>query len=439
MSVKTSKQPSSAPAPLTASTDTQTGSTDTQTGGLSGATDWQRHLSEKERLEAEEAEENARREEAEADAAEEAAAKELAEYEAAHREMEREQREYEEAQRVAEKERREAVEARKRMEERKALFQIAQCILSSHAARDVANRAMQVSFPRPLPLFLLPCKKIYAHLPLLHQIVPDDHPTLAEAIEQAHSEWKEGATGGARILVRAGRHSCHKDDPEGEVQVGDEGMSLEILGEEGACLCGTLILSRGGGRLEGLRLESSAGPALWLSSGKWAVDRCRVLALRSYSPAVLCAGNSVLHLTGCQLGGENPHQHPQVGGSGGGSGRDVARHAIGVQGRSSTTLRECQLRQCGTSLVSMQHQALITLYNCSLSHAPAALQYRAQGEDARANAVRLTLHKSKVDCPRVWFDECRPARVDDRENAIVFFTSSAQGKLVPDLSLSSYT
>jgi hypothetical protein len=44
-----------------------------------GSTDWQRHLSEKERLEAEEAEENARREQAEADAAEEAVAKELAE------------------------------------------------------------------------------------------------------------------------------------------------------------------------------------------------------------------------------------------------------------------------------------------------------------------------------------------------------------------------
>ncbi len=98
----------------------------------------------------------------------------------------------------------------------------------------------------------------------------------------------------------------------------------------------------------------------------------------------------------------------------------------------------------------MQHQALLSLYNCSLSHAPAALQYRPQGEDERekalalsederAKAVRLTLHKSKVDCPRVWFDGCRPALMDDRENAIVFFTSSAQGKPVPDLSLSSYT
>jgi hypothetical protein len=137
-----------------------------------GSTDWQRHLSEKERLEAEEAEENARREQAEADAAEEAAAKELAEYEAAHGEMEREQREYEEAQRVAQRERREAVEARKRMEERKALFEIAECILSSHAARDVANRAMQVSLPRPLPLFLLPCQKIYAQLPSCTRLCP---------------------------------------------------------------------------------------------------------------------------------------------------------------------------------------------------------------------------------------------------------------------------
>ena len=46
---------------------------------------------------------------------------------------------------------------------------IRQCIISSHAARDVANRAMQ--------------------------IVPDDHPSLEEALDQAHSEWREGATG----------------------------------------------------------------------------------------------------------------------------------------------------------------------------------------------------------------------------------------------------
>ena len=72
------------------------------------------------------------------------AAKERAEYEDARREMEREREEYLEAQRVAEKERREAVEARKRMEERKALHLIAECILSSHSARDVANRAIQV-------------------------------------------------------------------------------------------------------------------------------------------------------------------------------------------------------------------------------------------------------------------------------------------------------
>ena len=46
---------------------------------------------------------------------------------------------------------------------------VRQCIISSHAARDVANRAMQ--------------------------IVPDDHPSLEEALEQALSEWREGATG----------------------------------------------------------------------------------------------------------------------------------------------------------------------------------------------------------------------------------------------------
>jgi len=380
---------------------------------ITSCTHSQRHFSEKERREAEEAEENARRERAEADAAIAAAAKEQAEYEEAQREMEREKREYEEARRIAEKERAEAVEARKRMEERKALFSIAECILSSHAARDVANRAMQ--------------------------IVPDDHPTLQEAVEQAHSEWKEGASGGARILVRGGRHSCHKEDQDGEVEIGAEGMALEILGEEGACLSGTLILGKGGGKIEGLRFESSAGPALWVSSGKWTVERCRILALRSYATAVFCAGTGVLNMSGCQLGGENPHQRGHGGSARGGGGRDVARHAIGIQGRSSATLNHCELRQCGTSLVSMQHHALLSLHHCSLSHAPAALQYRVQGGDERANQVRLTLHTSAVDCTRVWFDDARPTHVDDRENAVVFFTSSAQGKLVPDFSLCSYT
>jgi hypothetical protein len=269
---------------------------------------------EKERLEAEAAEEDARRERAEADAAMAVAAKERAEYEEAKREMEREKAEYEEAQRVAEKERREAIEARKRMEERKALFQIAECILSSHAARDVANRAIQ--------------------------IVPDDHASLEEAVEQARSEWKEGATGGARILIRRGRHPvCHDDEDGGELEIGSEGMPLEIMGQEGACLHGTVLFGRGGGTMEGVRIESGDGPALWVSAGKWSVSKCVLVAHRSYSTALLCSSSGVIELASCRVGGGGPLEASMDGGG-------VARHAVAVQGRAKATLRYCQLQVC---------------------------------------------------------------------------------------------
>ena len=361
---------------------------------------------EKERQEAEEAEDRARKERAEANEAMAIAAKERAEYEAAKREMEREKAEYEEAQRVAQKERREAVVARQRMEERKALHSVAECILASHAARDVANRAIQ--------------------------IVPDDHATLEEAIEQAHSEWREGATGGARILVRRGRHALCIDDDEGELEVGGEGMRLEIIGEEGACVRGTLVLERGGGTIEGVHVESATGSCVWLSDGAWKLSKCALVAKRCYSTALLASGAGSIELRACQLGGSGVMDAAQTDAG----GSSVARHAVCAQGRARVRVESCELRHCDVSAVCLQHHSQVAMHSCRITLSAAALQYRV---NAREDSVRLTLHDSLVDCSRVWHDDARPFAVEDCRNTIVFFTSSAQGRRVEDFSLCTYT
>ena len=206
-------------------------------------------------------------------------------------------------------------------------------------------------------------------------------------------------------------------------------MALEIIGQEGACLRGTVVLGRGGGSIEGVRIESTAGPAMWLAAGKWSVNGCVLLAQRSYSTALLCAGAGEIELAACRIGGGGPTEATTWG-----SG--VARHAVGAQGRCKATLRQCQLQHCGTSAVALQHHAVLALHTCTLSQATAAVQYRVNGKEDRAT---LTLHDSNIDCMRVWDGDDRPFAVEDRRNTIVFFTSSAQGALVDDFSLCTYT
>ncbi len=91
-------------------------------------------------------------------------------------------------------------------------------------------------------------------------------------------------TGGARILIRNGRHPVRRGDEDGgEIELGCQGMALEITGQEGACLYGTCVLGRGGGCIEGVKIESSQGPTVWASAGTWSLRGCELARMLTYS------------------------------------------------------------------------------------------------------------------------------------------------------------
>lgn len=222
---------------------------------------------------------------------------------------------------------------------------------------------------------------------------------------------------------------CSGDD-DGELEIGGEGMPLEITGELGACVRGTLVLERGGGTIQGLRVESATGSCVWLSAGTWSLSSCVLVAQRCYSTALLCSGAGSIALRGCRLGGCGALDTAGTGGS------LVARHAVSAQGRARATLEHCDLEHCDASAVCLQHQSQVALHQCRITLSGAALQYRV---NANSDSVRLTLHDSLVDCARVWLDASRPRAVEDKRNTIVFFTSAAEGRRVEDFSLCTYT
>ena len=94
------------------------------------------------------------------------------------------------------------------------------------------------------------------------------------------------------------------------------------------------------------------------------------------------------------------------------------------------------LEQCAASAVALLHRASVSVESCKLALAPAALQYRVSAAEETA---RLTIRDSLIDCPRVWDGDERPLAVEDCRNRVVFFSSSAEGKLVEDYSLCTYT
>ena len=77
----------------------------------------------------------------------------------------------------------------------------------------------------------------------------------------------------------------------------------EIMGEQGACLHGSLVLGRGGGTIQGVRIESLAGPAVWVAGGAWDLNACQLLVHGSCQTALLCAGWSQVLVRSCRLGG----------------------------------------------------------------------------------------------------------------------------------------
>ena len=74
------------------------------------------------------------------------------------------------------------------------------------------------------------------------------------------------------------------------------------MGEQGACLHGSLVLGRGGGTIQGVRIESLAGPAVWVAGGAWDLNACQLLVHGSCQTALLCAGWSQVLVRSCRLG-----------------------------------------------------------------------------------------------------------------------------------------
>ena len=84
---------------------------------------------------------------------------------------------------------------------------------------------------------------------------------------------------------------------------GPHPCTSEIVGEQGACLHGSLVLGRGGGRIQGVRIEGLAGPAVWVAGGTWDLNACQLLVHRSSQTALLCSSSSQVLVRSCRLGG----------------------------------------------------------------------------------------------------------------------------------------
>mmetsp|Transcript_40234 Transcript_40234/g.62823 ORF Transcript_40234/g.62823 Transcript_40234/m.62823 type:complete len:571 (+) Transcript_40234:226-1938(+) len=343
-------------------------------------------IAEKERLEAEEAERIAEKERREAEEAIAAADKERREYEEAMVRMQKEKEEFEEAQRVAEKERAEAEEAKKKAEERHDLLMISESITHSAAARDIVKRTIQ--------------------------IIPDDHPTLRKAVEAVGLRQNVGGPR-ARIKVKAGRHPVSEEEDEedgGELEIS---YPIDILGDEGAALFGSLILEEGGtGVVDNLQIENDVGTAVWALGGNWRITNCSILCGMSSRQSLLCAGTSTVNVSECTLGGESPSR--------------PARSGVALQARATVNMSLCQISHCSLSAASLQHESQLILHGVEFRDSPAAFA------SLSAEECNLGVHNSILRCEKVWASGERPGVIDDTSNKVQFYTSTPQGSVVPD-------
>jgi hypothetical protein len=372
-----------------------------------------RLVAQKERREAEEHAALVAQRRAEAEAAAARAAVERLEYEAALAAMEKEKKEYEEAQRVAEKERREAVQAQRRRDEQSALHSCSVSIAQSCVARTAMKLAIQV--------------------------VPDDHPSLEDALAAVRSAAVHSREP-ARIWIRAGRHPVARpfrlrgygladenrnDDEEGV----DVDAPVDILGEEGAVLTGSVGLAHGGGGiLRDVAIESSAAPAVWATGGEWSLVNCHVHCTGA-ADALLCGGEARLSADTCRIGGaaedfrEQPSTEIILASFMGlaerstnlntrGARRTLPRCCVAVQGKGVCNLTGCRLRGAFSAIASLQQSGSLKMTYCEASGAPAAFTI-----SSASPAASLALFHSNLRTPHVsvslkcdQFPQFRPSR-----------------------------
>ena len=182
---------------------------------------------------------------------------------------------------------------------------------------------------------------IMRHIPL---VVPDDCPTLIAALRIA-MPWQ-------RIVLRRGEHlagSSALDEPGGSQA--RLRVPVELCGEEGAVLRGTLVLEAGcaGGVISDCCIEDAGDCCLRCEGGSWELLRLRLRC--AHGAALLACGAADVTLDGCVLGGERQEEvGTQVQLSAYGSVQEAklpkrACYAVVARDEARVVARRCELRQ----------------------------------------------------------------------------------------------
>lgn len=237
---------------------------------------------------------------------------------------------------------------------------------------------------------------IFRHLPL---VVPDDVGSLAAAVRRA-APWQ-------RVTLRAGEHLVDARDS------GAPGSSqlrihspVEIVGEPGAILHGTLVLDAAcpGGSLRDVRVDDGGDCCVRCEGGSWELSRVRLRC--SHGSALLCSGSARVTLRECVLGGEADDEIPQhVMLSAYGSVQEHGLHkracyAVVAKDRAHVVACHGVLRECSEAAVLVAAQALVRLEACTLAACPAAF-FSGQGLGRCMELHRCVLASS---VQKVWVD-----------------------------------
>ena len=202
---------------------------------------------------------------------------------------------------------------------------------------------------------------IMRHIPL---VVPDDCPTLIAALRIA-VPWQ-------RIVLRRGEHlagSSSLDGPGGSQA--RLRVPIELCGEEGAVLRGTLVLEAGcaGGVIRDCCLEDTGDCCLRCEGGSWELSRLRLRC--AHGAALLACGAADVTLDDCVLGGESQEEvsaGTQVQLSAYGSVQEAklpkrACYAVVARDEARVVARRCELRQV-PALTTHPHHSPLNLHPC---------------------------------------------------------------------------
>ena len=180
-------------------------------------------------------------------------------------------------------------------------------------------------------------------------IVPDDAPTLVTALRRA-VPWQ-------RVLLRRGEHlvSAKTSSDPGSSQLRLR-RPVEICGESGAILRGTLLIEKGcaGGAIRALRIDDGGDCCIRCEGGTWDLTGLRLRC--SHGSALHVCGSAHIAMTDCVLGGEGDEE----------MGQNVTLSAYGSVQETGLHKRSCY---AGTH-TSPQHRLMYALVPVTLQSPP---------------------------------------------------------------------